>query len=295
MGGEWFASIGAAASPGTKVFALAGTMARTGLVEVPMGTPLRTIVYEMGGGVPGGYEFKAAQTGGPAGGCIPRSFWICPMDYESLTRIGSMMGSGGLIVMDNSSCMVDVARFFMEFCMDESCGKCIPCRAGTVQMHDILERMTRGKASENDLALLEQLCWLAAETSLCGLGGGAKSRGQHAAVFPRRSMKRTCRSAAVRRAIAKCRMPPGRRRHGMSVRTLEVDGRAITALEGQTIFDVAWDNGIRIPRLCHVGGLSDVGACRLCLVEIEGQKKLQASCLTKVAEDMVVRTDTPTG
>jgi bidirectional [NiFe] hydrogenase diaphorase subunit len=170
MGGDGFASIGAKNSPGTKIFALAGRVVRTGLVEVPIGTSLRTILYELGGGVPPGYEFKAAQTGGPAGGCIPAQYLDLPMDYDSLTSIGTMMGSGGLIVLDTSSCMVDLARFFMEFCMDESCGKCIPCRAGTVQMHDILSRMTRGEGVESDFAMLEHLCGLLTETSLCGLG-----------------------------------------------------------------------------------------------------------------------------
>jgi bidirectional [NiFe] hydrogenase diaphorase subunit len=168
-GGAWFASIGTASSKGTKVFALAGKIATTGLIEVPMGTALRTILFDIGGGIPEG-KFKAAQTGGPSGGCIPEEFLDTPVDYESLARIGSIMGSGGLIVMDDSSCMVDVARFFMEFCMDESCGKCIPCRAGTVQMHDILRRMTLGDATEDDLAMLEELAGLLRETSLCGLG-----------------------------------------------------------------------------------------------------------------------------
>ncbi len=169
-GGDWFASIGSATSPGTKVFALAGRVVRTGLVEVPIGTPLRTILYELGGGVPAGHQFKAAQTGGPAGGCIPAQYLDLPMDYDSLTAIGTMMGSGGLIVLDSSSCMVDLARFFMEFCMDESCGKCVPCRAGTVQMHDILARMTRGDGVQADFDILEQLASLLKETSLCGLG-----------------------------------------------------------------------------------------------------------------------------
>jgi bidirectional [NiFe] hydrogenase diaphorase subunit len=170
QGGEWFSSIGTASSKGTKVFALAGKIANTGLVEVPMGTTLRTIVFDIGGGIPGGGTFKAAQTGGPSGGCIPSQFLDLPVDYESLAKIGSIMGSGGLIVMDNASCMVDVARFFMEFCMDESCGKCVPCRAGTVQMHDILKRITRGESRAEDLPMLEQLSVLLKETSLCGLG-----------------------------------------------------------------------------------------------------------------------------
>ena len=168
-GGDWFAGIGTESSKGTKVFALAGKIANTGLIEVPMGATLREILFEIGGGIPD-RKFKAAQTGGPSGGCIPEQFLDLPVDYESLSKIGSIMGSGGLIVMDESSCMVDVARFFMEFCMDESCGKCIPCRSGTVQMHDILRRITIGEATDDDLEMLKALCGLLRETSLCGLG-----------------------------------------------------------------------------------------------------------------------------
>jgi bidirectional [NiFe] hydrogenase diaphorase subunit len=169
-GGAWYASIGTEKSRGTKVFALAGTINRTGLIEVPMGLSLRTILFEIGGGIPGGRKFKAAQTGGPSGGCIPAEHLDLPVDYESLAGVGSIMGSGGLIVMDETSCMVDVARYFMEFCRDESCGKCIPCRAGTVQMHDILKKITEGEATHRDLALLEELCGLLKDASLCGLG-----------------------------------------------------------------------------------------------------------------------------
>jgi bidirectional [NiFe] hydrogenase diaphorase subunit len=169
-GGAWYASIGTEKSHGTKVFALAGKINRTGLIEVPMGLPLRTILFEIGGGIPGGRRFKAAQTGGPSGGCIPAEHLDLPVDYESLAGVGSIMGSGGLIVMDDTSCMVDVARYFMEFCRDESCGKCIPCRAGTVQMHGILHKITDGSATLEDLALLEQLAQLLKDTSLCGLG-----------------------------------------------------------------------------------------------------------------------------
>jgi bidirectional [NiFe] hydrogenase diaphorase subunit len=146
---------------------------RAGLAEVPIGTSLRTIIYDIGGGVPEGFEFKAAQTGGPAGGCIPAAYLDLSMDYDSLQSIGAIMGSGGLIVMDTSSCMVDIARFFMEFCREESCGKCIPCRAGTVQMHDILERITLGTGAESDFAMLEELSGLLRATSLCGLGMAA--------------------------------------------------------------------------------------------------------------------------
>ncbi len=169
-GGEWFASLGTEHSKGTKVFALAGKIVNTGLIEVPMGTSLRTILYDIGGGIPNGHQFKAAQTGGPSGGCIPEQYLDVPVDYESLAKIGSIMGSGGLIVIDETSDMVDVARFFMEFCMDESCGKCVPCRAGTVQMHDILSRLVRGEGTSEDLTLLEELSKLLRETSLCGLG-----------------------------------------------------------------------------------------------------------------------------
>jgi bidirectional [NiFe] hydrogenase diaphorase subunit len=168
-GGAWFASIGTATSKGTKVFALAGKIANTGLIEVPMGMTLREILFDIGGGIPGN-KFKAAQTGGPSGGCIPAEFLDTPVDYESLAKIGSIMGSGGLIVMDETSCMVDVAKFFMEFCMDESCGKCIPCRAGTVQMYDILRRITTGDATVADLEMLKNLSTLLREASLCGLG-----------------------------------------------------------------------------------------------------------------------------
>jgi bidirectional [NiFe] hydrogenase diaphorase subunit len=169
-GAEWFAGIGTLRSKGTKVFALAGKIQNTGLIEVPMGTPLRTIVEDMGGGAPDGRQIKAVQTGGPSGGCIPTEYLDTPVDYESLTTLGSIMGSGGMIVMDDSTHMVDVARFFMEFCMDESCGKCIPCRAGTVQMHHLLEKILARKATARDLAKLEELCEMVKNTSLCGLG-----------------------------------------------------------------------------------------------------------------------------
>ena len=169
-GAEWFAGIGTEKSKGTKVFALAGNIKNTGLIEVPMGTPLRTIVQEMGGGAPGGAQIKAVQTGGPSGGCIPAQHLDTPVDYESLTKLGSIMGSGGMIVMDDRTNMVDVARFFMEFCMDESCGKCIPCRAGTVQMHNLLDKILQRKATQRDLSKLEELCDMVKNTSLCGLG-----------------------------------------------------------------------------------------------------------------------------
>ncbi len=169
-GVDWFAGIGTEKSKGTKVFALAGKITNTGLIEVPMGTSLRTIVEEMGAGAPDGNQVKAVQTGGPSGGCVPASELDTPVDYESLQQLGSIMGSGGMIVMDQTTNMVDVARFFMEFCMDESCGKCIPCRAGTVQLHALLDRILRRQATARDLELLEELCDLVKNTSLCGLG-----------------------------------------------------------------------------------------------------------------------------
>jgi len=165
-----FKSIGTDTSPGTKVFALAGNINNTGLVEVPMGTTLREIVYDIGGGIPGGKAFKACQTGGPSGGCLPAELLDTPVDYDSLTAAGSMMGSGGLIVMDEDNCMVDVARFFLEFTQDESCGKCVPCREGTKRMLEILERITNGEGVAGDIELLEELAEVISRTSLCGLG-----------------------------------------------------------------------------------------------------------------------------
>ena len=172
-GGDWYAQIGTETSKGTKVFALAGRVQNTGLVEVPMGITLREMVFEIGGGIPEGRKFKAVQTGGPSGGCLPPETLDIPVDYESLAGLGSIMGSGGMIVMDESSCMVDVARYFMDFCMTESCGKCVPCRVGTYQMHRILSAITAMTATPQDLAMLEQLCDLLKHTSLCGLGQSA--------------------------------------------------------------------------------------------------------------------------
>ncbi len=172
-GGEWYAGIGTEKSKGTKVFALAGRVENTGLVEVPMGISLREMVFEIGGGIPEGRKFKAVQTGGPSGGCLPSECLDMPVDYESLARAGSIMGSGGMIVMDESSCMVDVAKFFMDFCMTESCGKCIPCRVGTYQMHRILTAIGNMTATAQDLTMLEELCDLLKHTSLCGLGQSA--------------------------------------------------------------------------------------------------------------------------
>ncbi|MBO4553535.1 NADH-quinone oxidoreductase subunit NuoF [bacterium] len=169
-GAQWFASIGTEKSKGTKVFALGGKINNTGLVEVPMGTTLRQIVEDIGGGIPNGKKFKAAQTGGPSGGCIPAEHFDVQIDYDNLMAIGSMMGSGGLIVMDEDNCMVDIAKFFLEFTVDESCGKCTPCRIGTRRMLEMLTKITEGKATLEDLDKLEALCYYIKDNSLCGLG-----------------------------------------------------------------------------------------------------------------------------
>lgn len=169
-GPEWFAAMGTEKSKGTKVFALGGKIHNTGLVEIPMGTTLREIVEEIGGGVPNGKKFKAAQTGGPSGGCIPAQHLDVPIDYDNLIEIGSMMGSGGLIVMDEDTCMVDIAKFFLEFTVDESCGKCTPCRIGTRRMLEILDKITKGQATMDDLEKLEELCEHLKANSLCALG-----------------------------------------------------------------------------------------------------------------------------
>lgn len=169
-GADWFASMGTEKSKGTKVFALGGKIHNTGLVEIPMGTTLREIVEEIGGGIPNGKKFKAAQTGGPSGGCIPASLIDTPIDYDNLIKIGSMMGSGGLIVMDEDTCMVDIAKFFLEFTVDESCGKCTPCRIGTKRLLELLTKITHGQGEMEDIDRLEELCYYIKENSLCGLG-----------------------------------------------------------------------------------------------------------------------------
>ncbi|MFB0921352.1 MAG: NADH-ubiquinone oxidoreductase-F iron-sulfur binding region domain-containing protein, partial [Oscillospiraceae bacterium] len=169
-GAEWFASMGTEKSKGTKVFALGGKINHTGLVEIPMGTTLREIIEEIGGGIPNGKKFKAVQTGGPSGGCIPAQYLDIPVDYDNLISIGSIMGSGGMIVMDEDNCMVDIAKFFLQFTADESCGKCTPCRVGITRMLEILEKITSGKGEMEDIDKLENLCYFIKENALCGLG-----------------------------------------------------------------------------------------------------------------------------
>ena len=169
-GADWFSAVGTEKSKGTKVFALGGKINNTGLVEVPMGTSLRKVIEDIGGGIPNGKKFKAAQTGGPSGGCIPVEHFDVPIDYDNLTEIGSMMGSGGMIVMDEDNCMVDIAKFFLEFTVDESCGKCPPCRIGTKRLYEMLEKIVTGNAVESDLEKIEELCYHIKYTALCGLG-----------------------------------------------------------------------------------------------------------------------------
>jgi len=172
-GGKWYASIGTERSKGTKIFSLVGKINNTGLVEVAMGTPLSKIVNEIGGGIPHGKAFKAIQTGGPSGGCIPERLMDLPVDFEKLKEAGSMMGSGGMIVLDEDTCMVDVAKYFLNFLREESCGKCVPCRVGVKRMHEIVTRMCEGKGEEGDIEQLEELCKTIQEAALCGLGKSA--------------------------------------------------------------------------------------------------------------------------
>ncbi len=169
-GSDWFASYGTEKSKGTKVFALGGKINNTGLVEIPMGTPLRTVIDDIGGGIPNGKKFKAVQTGGPSGGCIPAQYYDIPIDYENLASIGSIVGSGGMIVMDEDNCMVDIAKFFLEFTVDESCGKCTPCRVGTKRMYEILDKITKGQGTLEDIDKLEELAYYIKDNALCGLG-----------------------------------------------------------------------------------------------------------------------------
>jgi NADH:ubiquinone oxidoreductase subunit F (NADH-binding) len=172
-GAEWYRKVGTEASKGTKIFSLVGKVINTGLVEVPMGISLREVIYEIGGGIKGGNAFKAVQTGGPSGGCLPANLLDLPIDFDRLTEAGSMMGSGGMIVMDEKNCMVELARYFVAFLKDESCGKCVPCREGLTQMLEILTRICEGKAVIEDIDLLEEVGWIVQEGSLCQLGATA--------------------------------------------------------------------------------------------------------------------------
>ena len=292
-GGAWYASIGVGKSKGTKVFALAGSIINTGLIEVPMGMSLREIVYEIGGGVSSGGVCKAVQTGGPSGGCIPEEYLDTPVQYESLKELGSIMGSGGMIVMDKNSCMVDVAKYFMEFCMTESCGKCIPCRVGTAHMHEILEKITRGAATMADLDMLMELGDMIRNTSLCGLGQTAPNpvfstiryfRDEFEAhILDKECAAGVCKINKVEEVAS---MKPSKR-----IKTLKIDGMDVGGRADETILELARENGIEIPTLCEMEGLSDVGACRLCLVEVKNWNKLVPACMTYIEEGMEVYTN----
>ena len=345
-------------SKGTKIFSLTGKARNSGLVEVPMGATLREVIFDVGGGMQDGREFKAVQLGGPSGGCLPADLLDTPIDFENLTQHGSMMGSGGMVVVDDSTCMVDFAKFFFEFTAEESCGKCVPCRVGTQRVLEILERICAGEGTLDDVELLEQLSDDIIEGSLCQLGGSAPNpvlttlryfrdevdgaRGREALpgqgvpaahqVLDRRGrlhgLPRLLRglphAGDQRRAQAAARDRPealhqvrylpsgvqvrrhprrgratgaGRREAAVSPRTkaavqLTVDGRQLTAREGETVLDVARREGIDIPALCHQEGMAAWGACRLCMVEVEGLDKLQAACTTWVKDGQVVKTDT---
>lgn len=219
-GAEWFASMGTEKSKGTKVFALGGKIKNTGLVEIPMGTTLREVVEQIGGGIPNGKKFKAAQTGGPSGGCIPAEHFDIPIDYDNLISIGSMMGSGGLIVMDEDTCMVDIAKFFLEFTVDESCGKCTPCRIGTKRLLEMLTKITKGQATLEDLDKMEELCYYIKDNSLCGLGQTAPN--------PVLSTLKYFRDEYIAHVVDK-KCPAGVCKHLLSYRIVEDKCKGCTA------------------------------------------------------------------
>ena len=239
-GADWYSSIGTETSKGTKVFALGGNVNNIGLVEVPMGTTLREIVFDIGGGLPNGREFKAAQTGGPSGGCIPKEHLDTPIDYESLKQIGSMMGSGGMIIMDDTKCMVNLARFYLEFTVSESCGKCTPCRIGTKRMLEILERLCDGKGEEADLVKLDKLAKMVAKASVCGLGQCApnpviSTMKYFADEFKEHAIDKNCRTSECK-AISKITIDPekckgcGLCQRGCPVNAIEGEGRDVRVI-----------------------------------------------------------------
>ena len=259
------------------MFALAGRVVNTGLVEVPMGITLREIVYDIGGGILEGRPFKAVQTGGPSGGCI-RPVPGYAGRLRSLKEVGSIMGSGGMIVMDDTACMVDVARYFMDFCREESCGKCIPCRVGTTQLHTLLTSICEATPAWTT--------W----SSWAISGHGQTHQLAASARAPPTRCSRPCatsaRSTWPMSRTGPARQMPGRQPGGgarLSVYTLRVDGTDVAGAAGQSILDVAAEN-IEIPTLCHLDGLSDVGACRLCVVEVGASGKLLPACVTAVEE-----------
>ena len=250
-GAEWFASMGTEKSKGTKVFALGGKIKNTGLVEVPMGTTLREIIEEIGGGIPNGKKFKAAQTGGPSGGCIPAEHMDIPIDYDNLIAIGSMMGSGGLIVMDEDTCMVDIAKFFLEFTVDESCGKCTPCRVGTKRLYEMLDKITRGEATLEDLDKMEQLCYYIKANSLCGLGQTAPN--------PVLSTLRYFRDEYIAHVVDK-KCPAGVCKHLMQITILTDKCKGCT-LCARTCPVGAIEGSVKVPHVVNQAKCIKCGAC----------------------------------
>ena len=250
-GADWFRSIGTEKSPGTKVFALGGKITNTGLVEVPMGTTLREIVEEIGGGIPNGKKFKAAQTGGPSGGCIPAEHLDVPIDYDNLIAIGSMMGSGGLIVMDEDTCMVDIAKFFLEFTVDESCGKCTPCRIGTKRLYEMLDKITRGEGTLEDLDKMEELCYYIKNNSLCGLGQTAPN--------PVLSTLRYFRDEYIAHVVDK-KCPAGVCKHLMQVTILTDKCKGCT-LCARTCPVGAIEGSVKVPHVVNQAKCIKCGAC----------------------------------
>ena len=250
-GADWFKSMGTEKSKGTKVFALGGKIKNTGLVVVPMGTTLREIVEEIGGGIPNGKKFKAAQTGGPSGGCIPAEHLDVPIDYDNLIAIGSMMGSGGLIVMDEDTCMVDIAKFFLEFTVDESCGKCTPCRVGTKRLYEMLDKITRGEATLEDLDKMEQLCYYIKANSLCGLGQTAPN--------PVLSTLRYFRDEYLAHIVDK-KCPAGVCKHLMQVTILTDKCKGCT-LCARTCPVGAIEGKVKVPHVVNQAKCIKCGAC----------------------------------